>query len=92
MQSSDPGHLSSYPALSWYGLWAVHSLVSLCLTTTSYSGSGVFPGFWGSMAFLHAPILSKGSGNKNKERFSKYDGFSKVVSNMSPDSELAKKY
>ena len=45
-------------------LCAARSLATLCLSTTSSSGPGKLPGFWGSMVFRHAPISGKGSGNQ----------------------------
>ena len=42
------------------------ALRRLCLFTTSGTGLGELPGFWGSMVFRHAPIPRKGTGNYNK--------------------------
>ena len=44
-------------------LCITHSLVTLCLFTTSGPGPGELPGLWGSLVFCHAPIPQKGSGN-----------------------------
>ena len=47
-------------------LCAACSLATLCLSTTSGPGPGEFPGFWGWMVLLHAPITHKGSSNNNR--------------------------
>ena len=65
LQTPVPEHLSSHSALSSYGLYDARSLAFFCLSTTSGSGPGKLPGFWGSMVFRHAPIPPKGSGNNN---------------------------
>ena len=48
-------------------LCAVHSLTTLCFSTTSGLGPGGFPGFWGSMVFRHDLILRKGSGKQQQQ-------------------------
>ena len=48
-------------------LCAVHSLATLCLSTTSGPGPWELPGFWGSMVFRHAQIPRKGSGDNNND-------------------------
>ena len=47
---------------------AAHSLATLCLSMTSGPVPGELPGFWGSMAFRHAPIPRKGSGNQQQQQ------------------------
>ena len=52
-----------------WSLCAVRSLATLYLSTTSDSGPGELPGFWGFMVFRQAPIPRNGSGSttNNKE-------------------------
>ena len=67
--SQDTSHLiSSYSALSSYGLCATHSLATLYLITTPGPDPGELPGFWGSMVFRHAPIPRKGSGKQQQQQ------------------------
>ena len=56
--------LISFCTVQLRTLCAAHSLVTLCLCTTSGPDPGELPGFWGSMVFRHAPIPRKGSGNQ----------------------------
>ena len=59
---------------------ATDSLATLCLSTTSGPDPGELPGFWGSMAFCHAPIRWKGSGNQQQQRVRKaLDNFVMLV-------------
>ena len=55
------GHFSSRSALSSYGLFA-----PLCLSKTSDPDPWELSGFGGSMAFRHAPIPRKESGNQQQ--------------------------
>ena len=62
------GHSSqnnSHSSLSSYGLFAPPPLWRLTVSTTSGSGPGELPGFCDSVAFRHAPITQKGSGDNN---------------------------
>ena len=47
---------------------AVHSLATICLSTTSGPDPAELPGFWGFMVFRHAPIPRKGSGNQQQQQ------------------------
>ena len=52
--------LISFSLVQLRTLCTAHFLTTLCLFTTSGSGSGEFLGFWGSMVFRHTPIPRKG--------------------------------
>ena len=63
--SLDRSHLI-YTIQLW-NFCITHSLVTLCLSTTSDPGAGELPGFCDSVVICHTPISRKGSGNnKNK--------------------------
>ena len=47
-------------------LCIIHSLATLCFSTTSDRDPGELPAFWGSMVFHHAPIPLKGSGKQQQ--------------------------
>ena len=57
--------LISFCTVQLRTLCAAHSLATLCLTTTSGTDPGEFPGLWGTMVFRHLPIPWKWSGNNN---------------------------
>ena len=57
--------LISFCTVQLRTLCAVHSLATLCLSTSSGPDPGEFFGFWGFMVFRHALITRKGSGNNN---------------------------
>ena len=56
--------LISFCTVQLQTLCAAHSLVTLCLSTTSGPDPGELPSFWDSMVFCHAPIFQKGSGKQ----------------------------
>ena len=60
--------LISFCTVQLRTLCVAHSLATLCLYTTSGPDPGELPGFWGSMAFRHAPIPRKGSGNQQQQQ------------------------
>ena len=60
-------HLISFCTVQLRTLCAAHSLVTLCLCTTSGPDPGELPSFWGSMVFHHAPIPQKGSGKQQQQ-------------------------
>ena len=61
--------LISFCTVQLRTLSAAHSLATVCLSTTSGPDRRELPGFWGSMAIGHAPILRKGSGNQQQQHF-----------------------
>ena len=67
--------LISFCTVQLRTLCAAHSLVTLCLCTTSGPDPGELPGFWGSMVFRHAPIPRKGSGNQQQQQQQQQDTF-----------------
>ena len=60
--------LISFCTVQLRTLCAAHSLVTLCLFTTSGPDPGELLGFWGSMVFRHAPIPRKGSGKQQQQQ------------------------
>ena len=60
--------LISFCTVKLRTLCAAHSLVTLCLSTTSGPDPGKLPGFWSSMVFRHASIPRKRSGKQQQYR------------------------
>ena len=58
--------LISFCTVQLRTLCPAHSLMILCLSTTSGPGHGEFPGFWGTWSSAMPPIPWKGSGNQQQ--------------------------
>ena len=60
--------LISFCTVQLWTVCAAHSLMTLCLSTTSGPDPGELPRFWSFMVSRHAPIPRKGSGNQQQQK------------------------